>query len=170
MSDDQDAELFARMVGPVTPLRPRASRVPAPLPKKTAPVALAEVRFVEVDLEGCAQPAVALSALGLEPGRLHALREGRIRPQATLDLHGFSATDGARAATQFIARVVAAGHVCALIIVGRGRRSMGEPVLREVVPPTLTQSESAPAVLAICSAHARDGGPGALYVLLRKRR
>ena len=59
----------------------------------------------------------------------------------------------------------------ALVVTGRGLNSPnGVPVLRFKVQQWLTQEPFRRVVLAFCTAKREDGGPGALYVLLRKYR
>jgi DNA-nicking Smr family endonuclease len=58
-----------------------------------------------------------------------------------------------------------------LLIPGRGKNSPdGVAVLRERVQAWLTQDPLKRVVLAFCTARPVDGGPGSLYVLLRKYR
>ena len=53
-----------------------------------------------------------------------------------------------------------------LVITGHGRISGG--VLKDAVPRWLNEPELRRHVLAIAPAQPRDGGAGALYLLLRK--
>jgi DNA-nicking Smr family endonuclease len=56
-----------------------------------------------------------------------------------------------------------------LLIPGRGRNSPeGFSVLREKVQHWLTRDPFKRVVLAFCTAQPRDGGAGAIYVMLRK--
>ena len=58
------------------------------------------------------------------------------------------------------------GHRCVSIIHGRGHHSKGnQPILKARVRENLRSHRS---VLAYTDAPASDGGPGAVYVLLRK--
>ena len=62
------------------------------------------------------------------------------------------------------------GRRCVIVITGRGRVSEGGGVLRREVPGWLNSPRVRPIVLAISLATPRDGGPGAMYVLLRRLR
>jgi DNA-nicking Smr family endonuclease len=56
-----------------------------------------------------------------------------------------------------------------LLIPGRGRNSPnGVAVLRDCIRVWLTREPFKRVVLAFCTAETADGGPGSLYVLLRK--
>jgi DNA-nicking Smr family endonuclease len=58
-----------------------------------------------------------------------------------------------------------------LLIHGRGRNSPGQvPVLKDRLKMWLTRSKLAKIILAFSTARQHDGGPGALYVLLRRER
>ncbi len=105
---------------------------------------------------------------GISNQDLRRLRGGQMRPELTVDLHGFT-RDAARARLcNAVARARHSGYRCILVIHGKGQQSPGgEPVLRPALarwveePPLLDQ------VAASCPAHPRDGGSGASYLLLR---
>ena len=59
------------------------------------------------------------------------------------------------------------GYRHVIIIHGKGYRSQGRPVIKPMVNRWLRQDDE---VLAFCSARPKDGGTGAVYVLLRKTR
>ena len=71
----------------------------------------------------------------------------------------------------FLTRAHRSGHRCVLIIHGRGLNSKDQiPVLKSRVTTWLRRGTWARWVLAFTSARPCDGGAGALYVLLRRRR
>jgi DNA-nicking Smr family endonuclease len=88
--------------------------------------------------------------------------------EARLDLHGKTQDEAHRELAAFIARAQSQGKRLALVITGKGREGKG--VLRESVPRWLNEPALRGRVLALSSAQPRDGGSGALYVLLRKTR
>ena len=56
-----------------------------------------------------------------------------------------------------------------LVVTGRGLHSKDSiPVLKAGVQGWLTHGRAARQVLGFCSARPKDGGAGALYVLLRR--
>jgi DNA-nicking Smr family endonuclease len=72
---------------------------------------------------------------------------------------------------QFLIKAARAGVRCVLIIPGRGRNSPGQvPVLKDRLQQWLTRTKLAKMILAFTTARPHDGGPGALYVLLRRER
>jgi DNA-nicking Smr family endonuclease len=106
---------------------------------------------------------------GVLPATRRALRQGRLRPQATLDLHGCRAAEVPHRVEAFLHEARASGHRCVLLITGRGLRSgAAGPVLRDLVVRLLTQARLARGALGVVSAPPALGGVGALVVLLRK--
>ena len=72
---------------------------------------------------------------------------------------------------RFITQSLAAGHREVLIVHGRGRNSKDNvPVLKERLKSWLARGRIGRDILAFTSARPADGGTGALYVLLRRRR
>jgi len=159
---------FRAAVGPVRPLR-RAppSAAPAPArpanPRRKRPEAPPPLPAVLPVIEAgatvrLAQPGVPKRALRRLDGELFAA-------EAELDLHGLTAAQAAAVLPEFIADCLAAGCERVRIIHGKGQRpGQGLPVLKPLVIESI---KGHPAVLALRSAGPRDGGTGALRVLLR---
>ena len=101
---------------------------------------------------------------------MERLRRGRLRPTARLDLHGMTQGDAHPALVSFVGRAQARGARCILVVTGKGRVSEGGGVLRNQVPQWLNSPAIRPRILAFAPAQPRDGGTGALYVLLRRVR
>ncbi len=108
-----------------------------------------------------------------EPGidRRQALRlkRGQLPIEARLDLHGLTQAAAHRELAAFVARSHAAGKRVLLVVTGKGTRE-GTGVLRAAVPRWLSEPALRERVLATRPATPRDGGDGALYVLLRRAR
>jgi DNA-nicking Smr family endonuclease len=97
---------------------------------------------------------------------LRDLRRGRLRTAAEADLHGLTGAHALRVLEEFIATSVAEHCKCVRVVHGKGKRSgPGGPVLRDLVHRWLAQSDD---VLAFAQALERDGGSGAVYVLLER--
>jgi DNA-nicking Smr family endonuclease len=103
---------------------------------------------------------------GIDRATAERLKRGRYPVEAILDLHGMTQERAHRALAGFVAASRAAGQRCVLLITGHGRMSGG--VLKAAVPRWLDEPELRRPVLAIAPAQPRDGGSGALYVLLRR--
>ena len=102
---------------------------------------------------------------GIPRKRMAQLKSGKIPWQARLDLHGLKPDSAREYLYQFIEQQYHIGNRCLLIIHGKGGLRGEAPVLKNHVNHWLRQL---PQVLAFHSALARDGGCGAVYVLLRR--
>lgn len=89
------------------------------------------------------------------------LRRGQFPIQAKLDLHGYRRFEAIDALIDFIDDCQQRQKQTVLIIHGKG------PVLKSATADFLKQHN---AVFAYCSACAKQGGNGAVYVLLKKSR
>ncbi len=95
------------------------------------------------------------------------LRNSRYSIEAELDLHGLSMLNAKRELREFIVLSAKQRLGCIRVVHGKGKRSgPAGPILKGAVQHWLSQWEE---VLAFVSAQPRDGGSGALYVLLRRR-
>lgn len=105
---------------------------------------------------------------GLDPRVLRRLHRGEFTLQADLDLHGKDSETARGLVARFITDCHDRGLRCVRIVHGRGRNSPGGvPILKSRLPRWLARSPSRNVVLGYTSAHPRDGGGGATYVLLR---
>ena len=165
-----DIALFRRAVGKVRGVedpQPAASSSP---PRKVRAKARAAHR------PAAAAPSFAIVGAGERlsylrpglPGRiLRDLRRGRFTVEDELHLRGMRAAEALRAAGDFVRRAQDDGLRCVRIVHGKGRGSAdGRPVLKGEIDHWLRRHD---AVDAFCSARNAEGGPGALYLLLRRR-
>jgi DNA-nicking Smr family endonuclease len=167
---DADLELFREQIEGAQPIHHEVAepyrRRPAPIPRP---------RDLELPEDG-PQPALAESEvethdflLFARPGvqrRLVAdLERGAIDVGLEVDLHGLGVELARRTLAEFLTECAHRRIRCARIIHGKGQRSSGrQPVLKQKVNYWLRLYDQ---VLAFCSATQRDGGTGAIYVLLR---
>ena len=105
---------------------------------------------------------------GLDRSTRRRLAQGQQPIEARLDLHGLTAAQAERKLAGFIASAEGQGCRCVLVITGKGANGNG--VLRRLVPLWLKTPPLSSRVLAISAARQADGGDGALYVMLRRRR
>lgn len=106
---------------------------------------------------------------GLDRRTALRLKRGQLPIEARLDLHGLTQAVAHRELASFVARASTAGKRVLLIITGKGTKE-GTGVLRAAVPRWLTEAALRPSVLAMAPAQPKDGGDGALYLLLRRAR
>lgn len=101
---------------------------------------------------------------GLQKKLQRRIRQGLIRPQASLDLHGCRRQEALDLLEDFVDDALRRGQRMLIVIHGQGFRSQSDAVLRPLVRRWLGDH---PAVLAWCPAQPRDGAAGASYVYLR---
>jgi DNA-nicking Smr family endonuclease len=173
----EDIELFRRSVGPVRKIHndrtaPARKALP-PRPRHrygSSEAQLSPDSFSDGFDAGSVSPEEELffARPGLQQRQLQRLRRGQLTCSATLDLHGMTAATARGEIITFIASCRAQQIRCVHIIHGKGYGSGGDiPVLKNRLNSWLRQHHD---VLAFCSAQPRDGGRGALYVLLRSQR
>jgi DNA-nicking Smr family endonuclease len=160
--DDDDA-LFREAMRGVRPLDPAAAKLPR-APRSKPPLRPGKPEPYPTPAR---QPPPTADGSGVQARLLQRLRRGRLRPEATLDLHGLNRHQAQVEVGRFLAAAQAAGRRCVLLIHGIGRGGDQRGVLRTTVPAWLADH---PEVLASAPAQPTDGGAGACYVLLRRPR
>jgi DNA-nicking Smr family endonuclease len=102
---------------------------------------------------------------GIDGSTQRRLTRGEILIDLRLDLLGMTAARAHNQLIQFIVSAAQEGCRCVLVITGKG-----SGVLNGHVPNWLKQQPMSPHVLALAEARPKDGGSGAFYVLLRRKR
>ena len=179
----EESDLWRHVTGDVKPLARREKPKPdAPDAAPPVPRSKSRKPATATDLKkpapppGPPTPRAPELTHGLSPGvdrrTADNLRRGRRTIEARLDLHGMTQAEAHRRVHAFVERQQAAGRRCVLIVTGKGiRRGEGVGgVLREAVPRWLNEPDLRPRVLSFTHAQPKDGGEGALYVLLRRIR
>jgi len=181
-SEENDQHLFQTAVKDVVPLRPSKKHASRPLhtrqaytfkphrhtaekiPEEKSVIALSNPwETSNIHAETC----LSYGEHQLQRQQYRDLKQGKITREARLDLHGFRIEPAQHALMQFITQAYQQNKRCVLIIHGKGGRFGEAPILKNHVNHWLKQL---PEVLAFHSACARDGGCGALYVLLKTLR
>lgn len=99
------------------------------------------------------------------------LRSSVYSIQGAIDLHGLSRVEAREAVEAFIVGMSRQRSCCVKIVHGRGINSPTDrAVLKELLQRWLTSRRMSRHVVAYASAPYADGGVGAIYVLLRRRR
>ena len=114
-------------------------------------------------LDGKATASFARS--GLQQKTVSKLKRGQIAIEARLDLHKLTASEAIHAAEDFLEACRLRDCRSVIIVHGKGNMSQHDkPILKNIVIEYLRENQN---VLAYQSAQPRDGGTGALYVLIR---
>ena len=102
---------------------------------------------------------------GLQKKHIRRLRRGQIPIEAEADLHGMRIREAQTLLADFLRECRNEGARCVRVIHGKGLGSRGgHAVLKWEVDRWLRQHDG---VMAFCTAQPRDGGTGAVYVLLK---
>ena len=103
---------------------------------------------------------------GIQKSVFRKLRSGNYRISDELDLHGTTLKQAKKILMYYLQEAIQFESCCIRIIHGKGHRSgNNKPVLKTYVNHWLEEHER---VLAFHSAKPKDGGAGAVYVLLKR--
>ena len=167
--EDDEAALWRRMTRDVKKMPGKdygaAKRAESPGRKSKVATPRPVRRKPDAPAEAVGPPAGS----GLDRRTEMRLTRGQMRIEARIDLHGMTQVQARTALAAFIAESHARGRRCVLVITGKG--SLNKPsVIKQNVPAWLAEAPVAAMVLKSVQAQPKDGGAGAVYVLLRRRR
>jgi DNA-nicking Smr family endonuclease len=168
----EDSDLFRHAIGKVRSVNSDKVLLnqeikPKPYPKPLSPnvnshlIDLAASDIEKVGLED----SLSYIEPGLQNNVLKKLRRGFFGLDAEIDLHGLTSNEAKRQLLHFLQSCVEEGCRCVHIVHGKGHRSAdNHPVLKNNLNLWLRQHKD---VQAFCSSPPKDGGTGAVFVLLR---
>ena len=167
-----DSALFRQTIGKVKQLKSDTLLLapddkPKPYPKQQSfKVNNSFEESSESEIEILYQEdSISFIAPGLQKNVLKKLRKGYFGLDATIDLHGLTSQEAKHQLSRFLHFSVEDGYRCVHIIHGKGYRSPGNhPVLKNDINGWLRQHKD---VQAFCSTPPKDGGTGAVFVLLK---
>ncbi len=171
---EDDFQLFRDTVQDIIPLKHdkihHQPKKPARLAKQSNPPAQESIiDFLSDEAE--VQSISPLDRLsyridGIQKRVFKKLRRGQYIIIDELDLHGLNIKQAKKLLLHFLENALQVEGSCVSIIHGKGHRSGDqEPVIKRQTNHWLKQH---PRVLAFHSAQPKDGGTGAVYVLLRR--
>lgn len=117
-----------------------------------------------------AKPAPAQPPAKQDDGTARELRKGKWKIDKKIDLHGMTQSAAKAALEKFILAAQKQDKRTLLIITGKGSRSTGGGVLRRMLPHWLELPPLKGIALALTPARPEDGGDGAFYLRLRKKK
>ena len=173
----EEDSLFSKAMQGVAPVTTRGRQVHGVAGKKGGTAAGQAAAFAMADfLAGRVEFTLAHTGeylegfvKGTDPIVMEKLRAGVFSPEAHVDLHGQNAQQAYDSLLFFMKNAYQRNLRCVLVITGRGKNSPdGVGVIRPQLQSWLTRDPCKRVVLAFCTAKPGDGGPGAVYVLLRK--
>lgn len=174
--DEEDRQLFRSAVGEVAPVTKdnvvTVGNKPAPYPLQS----MADEEQVLVEMaDGSNDPHILETGeelffrrSGIQQRVFRKLQRGQLKIEHEVDLHGMTIASAKSALSGFLTQARKSNWRCIRIIHGKGKNSPnGVPVLKGKLNQWLQQRDE---ILAFCSAQPRDGGTGAMYVLLKNSR
>lgn len=173
-NDNHDHRIFREAMSGVSPLKhdkvqhdsskPKAKRI-EPDEKENNEIhdpLSDQLHIEEVDTE----ETLSFCRAGIQKKVFRKLRSGSYHISDELDLHGATVKQAKKILLYYLQHAVQYENHCIRIIHGKGHRSgNNKPVLKTYVNHWLSEHER---VLAFHSARPRDGGTGAVYVLLKR--
>lgn len=176
---EDDMAFFSAIqsLGAVTPLAGKGREIPPVIiPGKTKPPTPSDPLKdfmdgkVEFSLSGT-EEFMEGHVVGLDLLTVGKLQARQYSPEAHIDLHGLNAEQAYGTLVGFFKNAYHKSLRTVLVVTGRGLNSPNNtPVLRNKLAEWLTKEPFKRVILAFCTAAPEDGGPGAIYVLLRKYR
>ncbi|MFI4962969.1 MAG: Smr/MutS family protein [Legionellales bacterium] len=170
---DEDKALFRAQMRAVKPLNKQSKRASSPdiKPsecKQTHRIPEQTTYFLSDYIQETVHSETLLSycTSSIPSMRFRSLRKGEIPWEARLDLHGLNIEQARLSLCDFINTQSHNNKRCVLIIHGKGGHQGQPPVIKNQVNRWLPQFEE---VQAYHSAQAKDGGYGAMYVLLKPK-
>ncbi|KTD58028.1 DNA mismatch repair protein-like protein [Legionella sainthelensi] len=171
---DEDKALFRECMRSVKPLHEKTKRVitqtqaPIHAQKNTCKEEKKEYYLSDMIIDTVLSESILSYAQpSLSQQRFKALKKGQIPWEARLDLHGLKSEKAREMLCQFIHTQAEQGKRCLLIIHGKGGIQGAPPVIKNLLNRWLPQMNE---VIAFHSALPKDGGSGAIYVLLKRKK
>jgi DNA-nicking Smr family endonuclease len=182
---DNDRDLFHRTLADAKPLKRGAARIARPdttsakpAAERKAPLAEPPPKRARPRAPQIAAPQIAApqSDAPLERRTDKKLRRGQLEIDAKLDLHGMILRDAEPALSHFLAQAQERGHRAVLVVTGKGTKidpdtgRIQEGAIRRELAHWLGAAKNRARIIGYRAAHARHGGGGAFYVLIRRVR
>jgi len=171
LTKKDEINLFMESMGKVKPIKSDKYHSmppkPKPYPKPKEALISDKLTLSQTDQVHTVQAEDQLSytADGLQKNVLKKMRKGYYGLDAELDLHGLTSQQAKHELIKFLHFCEQDGCRCVRIIHGKGYRSENNlPVLKNDMNLWLRQHQE---VQAFCSTSQKDGGAGAVFVLLR---
>ena len=166
----EEAALWRKVVESVRPLAGDGARrrVQLPSPSVTAVTARAAPAASPTE----PRPRATTPGTTLDGTWDRRLARGQVHPDMTLDLHGHNLATAYHLLDRKLEQAIATGARTLLLITGKPRSAGGSKrgAIRAAVGDWLGASRHAGEIAAIRNAHPRQGGSGALYIILRRQR
>jgi DNA-nicking Smr family endonuclease len=176
----EDATLWRHVVRNVNPFHtsrhPTEETVPEPPPVEAKKSPVQRLREPAPLVAPAPQPALAVGkVVDMDKRTARRLKRGELPVDGRIDLHGLTLDQAHGALTSYLRGAHNRGARCVVVVTGKGKGGEGPNgektgKIRRETPHWLNQSALRPLVLAVTEARTHDGGTGAFYVLLKRKR
>ena len=170
MNNQDDDELFSQAMQDVKPLSTDKAKLrtrPAAIKKRAQDTQQSIVDRLSDDFIPDCGDFLEFMRPGVQTSYLKQIRNGKVNIEDHLDLHGYRRDEARKLLLSFLEHAQQQSYKLVRIVHGKGYNSDdSQPVIKAMINKWL---QSIPEVLAFVSATAKDGGTGAVYVLLKKR-
>jgi DNA-nicking Smr family endonuclease len=158
--------LWALVAADITPLKGR--KKPAPPPEPAMPAQVRTRTGTAMPKPPAPVPASAAKGRDVDRRTEQKLTRGQMDIEAVIDLHGHGQAAAYEKLQRFLQEAYRRGYRCVLVITGKGKDGSG--VLRKRLPEWIDEAPLKDIVLKAVPARQADGGHGAWYLMLRRRR
>ena len=136
-------------------------------PRDHFPAEKTTFHFTEKQPDISGEDIISFARTGLQHKRMLQLKQGKMHVEATLDLHEHTSDEAIHATDNFLIRCQNRGFRTVCIIHGKGHFSAdNKPILKNLLNHFLRQH---PLVVAFHSAKNKQGGTGAMIVLIKTK-
>ncbi|MCP5405636.1 MAG: Smr/MutS family protein [Pseudomonadaceae bacterium] len=167
----EDDAAWQAEIATVWPLGTRRTKpLRAQPPAKTFVAPTFAPRHVPLQILSNHAEVIAGHHANIPPARLKELARGLVSPTAKLDLHGQQEGDAWLMLMNWLTHAAEDDHRCVLVVTGKGKGYGINGDMGIIKAQVATWLAAHPKVIAFHTAQPKDGGSGALYVLLKRIR
>ena len=169
-SDISDDALFIAAMSSVKPIH-NPNKNKKSTPKAALRIPRTTVEHTKKSTKKLTTPELRAGvAINLDRRSMDRLRKGKLRPTDQIDLHGLTVEKAHGAFNNIIRRAYAEGTRCILVITGKGLTKQRGGVIRRELPQWINAAENRDRILGFSPARPQDGGDGAFYVLIKRKK
>jgi len=176
---EPDGKLWEQVIKNVQPLKNKRIKILLSVPQEilTPPIIRSPRKKTIIETQRIVRPqpnpqsSLSVGDLKqLDRSLQQKMKRGELTISATLDLHGLTQNSAMARLTSFLNQAYAQQNRCVLVITGKGAGGLKAGVLQQAVPQWLNTQPLRTIILAFCYAQRNQGGQGALYVLLKRKK
>ncbi|MCT4574786.1 MAG: Smr/MutS family protein [Alphaproteobacteria bacterium] len=125
---------------------------------------------VKEDLIALPDLVLGEKSAGIDKNTNKKFTSGKMPIEARLDMHGMTQEQALKELISFISRSYSTGKRCVVVITGKGTFGKSKAVLKKSFPKWINYPDIRPKILSFSPAIKKDGGSGAFYVFLKRKR